>query len=158
MKIEASTCTVLTIEDVPRLDPVRVVVMNYEPFRGRIIIQCYDRAWTGAWGAMGCPMEEFFAKAHWDYIASNLTCGLHGMTKIAAKNSEPYLRRIIEAVQAAFKERAHTAAQAATDKPLTRCAAARDGDCSNQQCPQARDGEPHKSQRHCPLDTYSDED
>lgn len=58
-------------------------------------------------------------------------------------------------------ERTTTAAQAATDamdKPLTGCAADRDGDCSHPQCPQARDGEPHATGRHCPLDNYSDED
>jgi hypothetical protein len=41
---------------------------------------------------------------------------------------------------------------------LTRCAAGRDGDCSHPQCPQARDGEPHKTQRNCPLDTLEDEE
>lgn len=33
-----------------------------------------------------------------------------------------------------------------------RCAADRDGDCSSAACPQLRDGEPHASGRHCPLD------
>lgn len=32
------------------------------------------------------------------------------------------------------------------------CHADRDGDCSHAGCPQIRDGEPHKSGRHCPLD------
>ncbi|WP_150615200.1 hypothetical protein, partial [Pandoraea terrigena] len=44
------------------------------------------------------------------------------------------------------------------DKALTRCAAARDGDCSHAQCPQERDGEPVKSGRHCPLDIKDDDD
>lgn len=39
---------------------------------------------------------------------------------------------------------------------LKRCAASRDGDCSHDQCPQNRDGEPAKSGRHCPLDTGVD--
>jgi len=43
-------------------------------------------------------------------------------------------------------------------KQLTRCAADQDGDCSHAQCPQLRDGEPAKSGRHCPLDTYTEED
>lgn len=42
-------------------------------------------------------------------------------------------------------------------QPLTRCAAARDGDCSHAQCPQVRDGEPNKSGRACPLENWSDE-
>jgi hypothetical protein len=68
-----------------------------------------------------------------------------------------------------FNERmARTAACAATPadsqkgggdaKPLTRCAAARDGDCTHSQCPQLRDNEPNATGRHCPLDTHSDED
>ncbi len=40
-----------------------------------------------------------------------------------------------------------------TLKPLRHCAAARDGECFHDQCPQIRDGEPAKSGRHCPLDT-----
>lgn len=41
---------------------------------------------------------------------------------------------------------------------LDHCAAGRDGDCTHPQCPQNRDGEPMKSNRHCPLDTGSEED
>lgn len=37
-------------------------------------------------------------------------------------------------------------------KPLESCASDCDGDCTHPQCPQLRDGEPHKSGRHCPLD------
>jgi len=37
-------------------------------------------------------------------------------------------------------------------KPLTRCAAGRDGECSHTECPQLRDSEPRASGRHCPLD------
>lgn len=33
-----------------------------------------------------------------------------------------------------------------------RCRANRDGECSWSDCPQSRDGEPHKSGRHCPRD------
>lgn len=43
-------------------------------------------------------------------------------------------------------------------KPLTRCAAARDGDCSHAQCPQLRDNEPHATGRHCPIDNWGDDD
>lgn len=38
------------------------------------------------------------------------------------------------------------------------CHAASDGDCFWKSCPQQRDGEPHKSGRHCPLDNRQDED
>lgn len=37
------------------------------------------------------------------------------------------------------------------------CRAARDGECNWRHCPQARDGEPVATGRHCPLDTMEDE-
>lgn len=37
------------------------------------------------------------------------------------------------------------------------CHSDMDGDCSWKRCPQNRDGEPHKSGRHCPLDLISPE-
>lgn len=48
--------------------------------------------------------------------------------------------------------------QKESGKPLTHCAAGRDGECAHAQCPQHRDREPGKSGRHCPLDTQQDED
>jgi hypothetical protein len=38
-------------------------------------------------------------------------------------------------------------------RPLTGCAAARDGDCTHPDCPQLRDNEPRATGRHCPLDS-----
>jgi hypothetical protein len=46
----------------------------------------------------------------------------------------------------------------APERPLVRCAAGRDGECSHSECPQLRDGEPVKSGRHCPLDVRDEED
>lgn len=37
------------------------------------------------------------------------------------------------------------------------CHADRDGDCTWEDCPQNRDGEPMKSGRHCPLDVIDPE-
>lgn len=38
------------------------------------------------------------------------------------------------------------------------CHGERDGECCWEHCPQLRDNEPQTSGRHCPLDTYEDED
>lgn len=35
---------------------------------------------------------------------------------------------------------------------VNHCRAQRDGDCCWSECPQLRDGEPHATGRHCPLD------
>ncbi|MGE4866854.1 hypothetical protein, partial [Yersinia enterocolitica] len=42
------------------------------------------------------------------------------------------------------------------EKPLERCAAARDGECSHKDCPQLRDNEPMATGRHCPIDDWDD--
>lgn len=39
------------ITGAERLDPVRVMIENYEPGKGRITITCYGKAWTAAWFA-----------------------------------------------------------------------------------------------------------
>jgi hypothetical protein len=45
----------------------------------------------------------------------------------------------------------------ATTASSNDCHAQRDGDCHWPKCPQLRDGEPHKSGRHCPLDILSED-
>ena len=42
------------ITGAERLDPVRVMIENYEPGKGRITITCYGKAWTAAWAVMMC--------------------------------------------------------------------------------------------------------
>lgn len=39
-----------------------------------------------------------------------------------------------------------------------KCQSNNDGECDWAHCPQLRDGEPHKSGRHCPIDTWGDDD
>jgi hypothetical protein len=41
---------------------------------------------------------------------------------------------------------------------IERCHADRDGDCNHPNCPQLRDGEPAKTGRHCPIDTWHEVD
>lgn len=45
-----------------------------------------------------------------------------------------------------------------TAAAISTCRAGKDGDCQHAQCPQLRDGEPHATGRHCPLDTGKDGD
>lgn len=39
-----------------------------------------------------------------------------------------------------------------------RCHANRDGECYAPTCPQLRDGEPEKTGRHCPIDTWEEDE
>lgn len=52
----------LVITGAERLDPVRVMIENYEPGKGRITITCYGKAWTAAWFAMGGDDVQTFIK------------------------------------------------------------------------------------------------
>lgn len=62
MKVEKSDVLAFTISDVERLDPVRVMIENYEPGKGRITITCFGKAWTGSWFAMGGDTVQAFIK------------------------------------------------------------------------------------------------
>ncbi|ENA1584359.1 hypothetical protein ABFW48_003508, partial [Salmonella enterica] len=53
MKVEKIDVLSFVLTDLERLDPVRVMIENYEPGKGRVTITCYGKAWTAAWFAMG---------------------------------------------------------------------------------------------------------
>lgn len=72
MKVEQSTVTKLRLTELKNLDPVTVIFENYEPGKGKIIIECYGRSWSSFWPAMGCSIEEFFISCDDDYLAKNL--------------------------------------------------------------------------------------
>lgn len=78
MKLTSSTIQQLLITDVPDLDPIRVMIENIDPGRGRITITCFDESWTNYWGAMGngATIEAFCMRASADYIARKLSSGL----------------------------------------------------------------------------------
>ena len=69
MQIETMDVQAFTITDVERLDPVRVMIENYEPGKGRITITCFGKAWTGAWFAMGGDtVQQFIKRVSNDYL------------------------------------------------------------------------------------------
>ena len=69
MKVETGTVTILRISEVPRLDPIRVTLDNGDLGKGRITIDCYNKAWSSYWGAMGDrTVEQFFVDCGNDYL------------------------------------------------------------------------------------------
>lgn len=104
MRIAQSTATRIELTEVPRLDPIRIYLEDYEPGRGRITISCYDAAWVGYWGAMGGrTIAQFFISCDAEYLAGNLGCAA---TLNRAAHNRAYLVRVVEAVQAALRETA----------------------------------------------------
>lgn len=95
MKIEAATVTQLTISEVPRLDPIRVTLTNYELGKGRITIECYSKAWSAYWGAMSDrTVEQFFMDCTNDYLIGNLSVGLFS-TRNSGEALERDAKRVI---------------------------------------------------------------
>lgn len=67
--IERMDVLSFTITGAERLDPVRVMIENYEPGKGRITVTCYGKAWTGAWFAMGGDsVQEFIKRVSNEYL------------------------------------------------------------------------------------------
>lgn len=103
MKIEQTNVRMLTITEHAKLDPVDVFIVNYGPGKGRLTIRCWDRAWTCAWFATGGQtIEQFVLDSHPTYVLSNLN--REGLRADVRKREEPYLLRIIGAVQDALRE------------------------------------------------------
>lgn len=67
--VEKLNVLAFTITGAERLDPVRVMIENYEPGQGRITITCFGKAWTGAWFAMGGDtVQDFIKRVSNDYL------------------------------------------------------------------------------------------
>ncbi|QJT78208.1 hypothetical protein [Citrobacter freundii] len=69
MKVEKLDVLSFVLTHLERLDPVRVMIENYEPGKGRVTITCYGKAWTAAWFAMGGDdVQTFIKRVSNDYL------------------------------------------------------------------------------------------
>lgn len=106
MRIEETTVQKLKITEATGLDPITVILEDIESGRGQITIICHARAWTAYWGGMGDrSVEQFVASCHPEYVADNLKWGMEPTLKRYEKHEYSYLVRIVEAVQAALRQR-----------------------------------------------------
>ena len=95
-----SGADVLQIRDLPDLNTINVVFMDYGDGAGLLIVECYGEAWASYWNAMGCGLREFVAKCDAEYLARNLWAKAERRTR----RREEYLRRIVVAVKAAVSK------------------------------------------------------
>ena len=74
MRVETTTVTKLKISSIDALDPIGVILEDFEPRKGQITICCYGKAWTAYWGGMGGhTIAEFFTSCDEHYIANKLS-------------------------------------------------------------------------------------
>lgn len=80
----------------PGLDPI-IVIFDQIERDGRIILICYDMAWTGYYSSPGDRgIKLFFLECGADYLAGNIGSGRQYKQD---KVSQAYLLRIIKAAQ-----------------------------------------------------------
>jgi hypothetical protein len=73
MKTEKRNTETYVLTDLDRLDPVTVYVTNYEIGKGKIVIECFGKAWSCYWPGMGDRnLQQFFFGCENDYILSKM--------------------------------------------------------------------------------------
>ncbi len=76
MNINKTTTDTYLLTGIDKLDPVSVYVTNYEPGKGKVVIECYSQSWACYWGGMsGKSIEEFLVSSENDYLLDKLING-----------------------------------------------------------------------------------
>lgn len=74
MKIESKNIRQFTLSEIKGFDPITVVLEDTGPSAGRIILRCYNQAWTAYWSGMGNrTIAEFFASCDKHYLVQRLS-------------------------------------------------------------------------------------
>ncbi|WWT49187.1 hypothetical protein [Escherichia phage vB_EcoM-LTH01] len=70
MKVTESLVKKVRIEELQeeRLDPIEVIIENYENGRGKLIVTSSGKSWVGQWNAMGGSVESFIQRVDNDYL------------------------------------------------------------------------------------------
>lgn len=82
MKIETAQVTKITLTDLlitHRLDPITIILEDYAPWQGKIIVECYGQSWSTFFGSMGEPIANFCASVSADYLANRFYGGPHSV-------------------------------------------------------------------------------
>ena len=94
MKVTTGTVKRYYITELDRIDPITCYVENYQPGKGKIIIECFGQSWSSFWGAMGTgDLQEFFVSANSDYLVTNLSNALHSTKKVSYEDWTPYAKK-----------------------------------------------------------------
>lgn len=102
LRVEAVTAEVqaFRIFDIPKTDPVFVVLHDMGAGTGRLVVECFGKAWSAYWGAMGDRrLRQFITDCGTDYIVNRLSPGDRRFTR----SEEAYLTRIVTGVQEALR-------------------------------------------------------
>ena len=109
MKYEEKQVKMIFITEVKGLDPITVILEDYQQGAGKIIIECYCEAWANYWGSMGDKtVGEFFCSCDNSYLFGKLGGSLLAPIydedqRDFRDNKSRYLKRIFDAVRDALE-------------------------------------------------------
>lgn len=74
MRIDVTTVQKIRLSELDRLDPIEVILEDFGPGRGSIIISCFSESWKAGWNAMGDEtIGEFICSSDEFYLAGKLS-------------------------------------------------------------------------------------
>jgi len=74
MKLQTKVTETIIISCLKRLDPITCFITDFEEGKGRIVIECFGKAWAASWNAMGNNnLRDFFCSCDVYYLAKNLS-------------------------------------------------------------------------------------
>jgi hypothetical protein len=89
-----------SISGAPHLDSFRVHLQDIEEGKGRVLIECFSKAWACYWPAMGKrSIKDFLIMADTDYIEGAFHSGMN-----PTKHERYYLKRIVIAMKEALAQ------------------------------------------------------
>jgi len=74
MKITETKVTKIQITDIKGLDTTNVILEDFNHGQGKITIECFGKAWTAYWNAMGKnnTIDKFFCDCDNNYLSEKL--------------------------------------------------------------------------------------
>jgi len=73
MNTEKRKTETYVLTDLDRLDPVTVYVTNYQPGQGKMVVECFGKAWTAYWGGMSdMTLQQFVLTCDNAYILGKM--------------------------------------------------------------------------------------
>ena len=69
MKVNRKQVTKISITEIKDLDPISVILEDFGVGQGKATIECFGKAWSNYWGAMGnSNISDFLIDSHYDYL------------------------------------------------------------------------------------------
>ena len=76
MKVVESKVKSYKITELESLDPITIMVEDFDEGSAEVTIKIYGESWTAYWGSMGGNVKEFFTRTNVQYLANCFERGI----------------------------------------------------------------------------------